>query len=725
MSASCDHDRLASPGALELAVRVGGVLWLSGAAMLLLILALPGRELPDQWLIVLLAAFGVVLGAAMLLVVRAGRASVSLAHVAPVLGLAMTAALAPLTGGTDSPAREYVWFAVVYASLFFPLRQAVGYWLACGVVHALPLFYEGGATEANLLRELAIVVPMYVLVGSIVIAGRELFGGASQRAAELEAEQRAMAEEQSSLRRVATAVAAGSPPTGTFALVSSEAGRLLRADAAAIGRFQGDDSSIALGRWAREAADRTEPGGSRALHPGDLLYRLRHEGATVREDAGPGRHRSRLAAPVHVGASLWGALVVAARDSGAFGADAERRLQDYADLIATAVANAEDRARLETQAATDPLSGLPNHRAFRERLEHEAARARRHRRPLTIALFDVDAFGELNDRVGLEAADATLVEIGELLRGAVREEDVVARMGGDEFGVILVESDRHDALVMADRARRIVAQAPLRHHLRATVSVGLCDLDSAATTDELLCRAEASLSWAKQHGRDLCWVYDRTVVREVAGSVRDSSVDRTHALVGLRALARTIDAKDAATCEHSERVAAMAARLAAARGWSPDRVALLREAAMLHDVGKIGVPDAILLKEDRLTQEEFSTVREHPVLGARIASDVLDDEQVTWIACHHERPDGGGYPSGLGGAELSEGAALLALADAWDAMVSRRSYSPAMRVAEALHEARVCAGSQFDRAAVDALETVAVSRELMVTAARLHQPTAA
>jgi diguanylate cyclase (GGDEF)-like protein len=725
MSASCGHERLASPGTLELAVRVGGVLWLSGATMLLLGLALPGRELPDEWLIVLLAAFGVVFGGAMLLVVRAGRASVRLAHVAPVLGLAMTAALVPLTGGTDSPAREYVWFAVVYAGLFFPLRQAVGYWLACGVVHALPLFYDGGATQANLPRELAIVVPMYVLVGSVVIAGRELLGGASRRAAELEAEQRARAEEQSSLRRVATAVAAGAPPSGTFALVSSEAGRLLCADTALIGRFLGDDRSIALGRWAREQGDRTETGGSRALRPGDLMHAVSHEGTTQRQDDGRGRHRSHLAAPVHVGASLWGALVVAARDPEAFPPGAERRLQDFADLIATAVANAEERAWLETQAMTDPFSGLPNHRAFRKSLEHELARARRHRRPLTIALFDVDGFRELNDRGGLEAADDVLTEIGELLRSAVREEDVVARMGGDEFGIILVESDRHDALVMADRARRIVAQAPLRHHLRATVSVGLCDLDSAATADGLLRRAEASLSWAKGHGRDLCWVYDRTVVREVAGSLRDPEVDRTHALVGLRALARTIDAKDVATREHSERVAAMAARLAAARGWSPHRVALLREAAMLHDVGKIGVPDAILLKADRLTPEELGTVREHPALGARIAGDVLDDEQVAWIACHHERPDGRGYPAGLGGDEVPEGAALLALADAWDAMVSRLPYSPAMHVADALREARACAGSQFDVTAVDALETVAVRRELMVTAARLHQPTAA
>ena len=167
-------------------------------------------------------------------------------------------------------------------------------------------------------------------------------------------------------------------------------------------------------------------------------------------------------------------------------------------------------------------------------------------------------------------------------------------------------------------------------------------------------------------------------MRELDQRQRTRELDRTQALVGLRALARAIDAKDPATQEHSERVAALSARLAVARGWPPERVSLLRDAALLHDVGKIGVPDAILLKDGPLDDEEFAIVREHAVLGARIVGDVLDEEQIAWIAGHHERPDGSGYPGALGGDDVPEGAALLALADAWDVMVSDRSYSAPM-----------------------------------------------
>ena len=431
----------------------------------------------------------------------------------------------------------------------------------------------------------------------------------------------------------------------------------------------------------------------------------------------------RLAAPVHTGTALWGALVVAAPDTSGFAPGAQERLPDYTDLIATAVANAEDRARMDTEAAIDGLTGLPNHRAFRERLTEEVARAQRHDRPLTVGLIDVDGFRALNDRAGLDAADQVLVEIGSLLRGALREEDVLARMGANAYGVIFVESDRHQALLRADRARRAVSEAPLRHRLRATVSVGLCDLEAATSGDEALRRADAALFWAKEHGRDLCWLYDPAVVRELDQRQRSRELDRSQALVGLRALARAIDAKDPATQEHSERVAALSARLAVARGWAPDRVARLRDAALLHDVGKIGIPDAILLKDGSLEDDEFAVVREHSVLGARIVGDVLDEEQIAWIAGHHERPDGSGYPAALTGDAVPDGAALLALADAWDVMVSDRSYSAPMTLDEALAEAHACAGTQFDVDAVDALDALAAGGELMPTAARLHQPT--
>jgi diguanylate cyclase (GGDEF)-like protein/putative nucleotidyltransferase with HDIG domain len=723
LMSSWDGEQAATPGEMALASRASGVLWLSGAATLLLTLALPGSMIDSLWVVALIAAFAVTWGALMLSPVPWAHGPVRLSHFSTVLSMGIVAALARVTGGAASPVLDYLWFVVVYAAFFYTPRQALAYWLGCGLVQALPFLYDGHAVEGNLARELVVVVPIYCLVGGVVVAGRELLAGATHRASELEARQRRLAEEQSSLRRVATAVAAGSPPAGIFALVSLDAGRLLGADCAAIVRYQDAEHVAILGRWTHDEHAADAPDGIVEVPPGSLLDRLRCGDAIARGRL-EGKYRcTRLAAPVRSGAALWGALVVVTYDPHEFAPGAEERLREYADLIATSVANAEDRARLDREATTDALTGLPNHRAFRERLAEEVSRAQRHDRPLTVALVDVDGFRGLNDQAGPDRADEVLVEIGALLGRALREEDILARMGADEYGVIFVESERHQALLIADRARRAVAEAPLRHRLRATVSIGLCDLEAASSADEALRRADAALFWAKEHGRDLCWLYDPAVVRELDERQRTRELDRSQALVGLRALARAIDAKDPATQEHSERVAALSVRLAVARGWTPDRVALLRDAALLHDVGKIGVPDAILLKSGPLDDDEFAVVREHAVLGARIVGDVLEQEQVAWIAGHHERPDGSGYPAALKGEAVPEGAALLALADAWDVMVSDRSYSAPMTLDAALAEAHLCAGTQFDAGAVEALDTLAQRGELMPAAARLHQPT--
>jgi HD-GYP domain-containing protein (c-di-GMP phosphodiesterase class II) len=144
---------------------------------------------------------------------------------------------------------------------------------------------------------------------------------------------------------------------------------------------------------------------------------------------------------------------------------------------------------------------------------------------------------------------------------------------------------------------------------------------------------------------------------------------------------------------------------------------------MLHDVGKIGVPDAVLLKPGPLDPAETVLMREHAALGARIVGDVLDEVQVRWIAAHHERPNGTGYPRGLTEPEIPDGAALLALADAWDSMVSDRVYSPRRAIEDAIAECRALAGEQFTPEAVRALEALYDNGDLAMAAVRMHRPT--
>ncbi|HSD81481.1 MAG TPA: HD domain-containing phosphohydrolase, partial [Solirubrobacteraceae bacterium] len=463
---------------------------------------------------------------------------------------------------------------------------------------------------------------------------------------------------------------------------------------------------------------------------GDPLARMRALGGPVRLEAaddadvlglGPGH---LLAAPVHTGTKVWGA-VVAVRARGAFPLEAGERLQEYADLIATAIANAEDRVLLQRQAGRDPLTDLLNYRAFHERLADEVSRAQRHDRPLAVGIVDVDGFRELNDRVGTEDADAALVEIAARVREGVRDEDVVARLVSDRFGVIFVESDPAEAELAAERARSLVADRPLRHGLRASVSVGLCDLDRATVAEDLVRRAGIALEVAKGAGGDRVHRYLPEEAGLGVGARAADDLDRSHALLGLRALARAIDAKDPATEEHSDRVATLVTRLAAVRGWDDRAVVRLREAALLHDVGKIGVPDAILLKRGPLSAQEREVVQEHAALGAHMVAGVLEDDQVAWIAAHHERPDGAGYPARLHDATIPEGAALLAVADAWDLMTRARSYAPRRSVEDALTECRSLAGRQFCPQAVEALHALHERGELTLAAARLHAPEAA
>jgi putative nucleotidyltransferase with HDIG domain len=247
---------------------------------------------------------------------------------------------------------------------------------------------------------------------------------------------------------------------------------------------------------------------------------------------------------------------------------------------------------------------------------------------------------------------------------------------------------------------------------RITISAGICDTAVTQDPAQLIRLADGALYWSKAHGRDQCWVYDPDVVAELSAQERAERLERSQALLGLRALARAIDAKDAATRQHSDRVATLVGRLARVVGWSSERTRLLTEAALVHDVGKIGVPDAVLTKTERLTAEERAQIADHAELSARIVEGVLAPEQVVWIRTHHERPDGEGYPDGLAAYEISEGAALLALADAWDVMTISRPYSLPKTVDEALAECNSLIGVQFTEAAVAALMQLYLAGEL-------------
>ncbi len=408
---------------------------------------------------------------------------------------------------------------------------------------------------------------------------------------------------------------------------------------------------------------------------------------------------------------LVGAIVASYKVPRRFAARDRNTLRSLASVAALALVNAqlhgltlETLADAEQRASTDALTGLANHRVFHERLREEVERARRHGRPLALAIFDLDRFKDVNDRHGHQVGDAILVEVAQRLARQSRPEDLIARLGGEEFAWLLPESDSLDAWQAAERAREAVRGSPFVLGERCTLSAGVAELAQARDASDLVRLADGALYWAKEHGRDVSFRYSPEVVEELSAADRADRLERSQALNAIRVLARAVDAKDPSTRRHSERVAELAERIAGELGWTPERRALLRGAGLVHDVGKIGVPDSILFKPERLTSGEYEQVKQHARLGAQIVADALSAEQVAWVRGHHEREDGNGYPDGLAADAIPEGARILSVADAWDVMTSARPYAPPIPPDAAIDECRREAGAQFWATAVHALE---------------------
>ncbi len=523
--------------------------------------------------------------------------------------------------------------------------------------------------------------------------------------------------EQAALRRIAVAVASEAAPEDVFDQVAHELARVHRAAGGAVVRFDDGEASF-IGRWS--ARPGSWPPRELTVPLTDPLpsTQVARTGRAARVDdfhafAGAvpwvlDRHafRGSVAAPVRVRGRLWGAVVVATDADEALPPATEERLARFADLVSLAIGNAEARAELSWRAATDSLTGLVNRGVFEERLAEEVARSRRHGRDLALAVLDLDNFKDVNDVHGHVTGDAVLREAALRLASRAREGDLVARIGGEEFGWLMPETDGMEAWQATERARAAMSDAPFPAVGRVTVSGGVCDLSRADNALDLYRQADVALYWAKRQGRDVVFLYSSEVMDAMDGEERAAELRRGQTFQSIRVLARAVDAKDPSTRRHSERVAGLAATIAGALGWSPERVALLHEAGLVHDVGKIAVSDAVLFKPARLSELEMVKVRMHAALGAEMLSDVLTAEQAAWVRAHHERWDGEGYPDRLGGERIPEGARILHLADAWNTMTSDRPYGASLGAGRALAECRRLAGGQFWEPAVAALEAL-------------------
>jgi diguanylate cyclase (GGDEF)-like protein len=329
---------------------------------------------------------------------------------------------------------------------------------------------------------------------------------------------RSTAAEQAALRRVALSVATN--PVDALAAIADEATTLTGAHTALVAEFDGETVRATAARNALspyEAADFPLTGAgalaivARTGRPARIedyrsvpVYDPVHVSSALARLLG-----SSVAVPVHVGDRLWGALLVLHGKPHAFPPDTEERLASFADLAVTAISTAEAHRELTRQATTDPLTGLANRRAFEERLETESGRAERAGHPLSLVLLDIDHFKVINDAYGHVTGDEVLVEVARRLGALVRTQDLLARIGGEEFAWLITDADEDVAVSVAERARRAIADEPFADVGPVTISAGVCDLAGAPAAGGLLRGADVALYWAKENGRNRCARYSQ------------------------------------------------------------------------------------------------------------------------------------------------------------------------------------------------------------------------
>ena len=548
--------------------------------------------------------------------------------------------------------------------------------------------------------------PNTACVAGVASTGRRREHEASSRAVDA-----GTIAEIAALRRLATAVASESDTYKICDLAAKEVALHMGVDAVLVCRFEGGVARV-IGQWS-EGPHVPDPELPLVGHGALAEVASTAQPARVDDDV-PLRDdpvapvvghisRASVAAPLMNPEGMWGAVLASTASPEDFAPDAEQRLAEFAELVGMAISNAADRARLVELVAQDPLTGLANHRTFVERLEQEIQRATRHGHALSLVVIDVDGFKQLNAQHGHAVGDQVLTGLARHLRSAARSWDVLARLGGDEFAWLLPHSEIDGAQQAAERVHHVIASSPAAGVGRITVSMGICDLSRARDAEHLVGYAVVALNAAKRHGGNTVGEYEAPAPSATAPVRETPRLDQTHTLASVYALSRAVDARDPSMREHSRRVADLAGHLARVLGWPPTRAVRLREAGLLHDVGKIGVPDAILLKAAPLTPEEYAVAKTHAEAGARIIEGLFGAEQVLWVRHHHERHDGRGYPDGLSGDSIPDGARILAVADSWDVMISGRPYKAALSTEQALQECRRLAGTQFAPDVVHAL----------------------
>jgi diguanylate cyclase (GGDEF)-like protein/putative nucleotidyltransferase with HDIG domain len=357
-------------------------------------------------------------------------------------------------------------------------------------------------------------------------------------------------------------------------------------------------------------------------------------------------------------------------------------------------------ARLARDVRVDAPTDLLNKRGFHEELDVEFDRARRHDLPLAVALVEIEGLAAFDERG--RAAEGLLTHLGELAELLARGTDRAARVAPNQLAFVLPHTDRDGALVVCQRLLGALNALFAQEGADLSASVGLATFPADAGTAEALLHGAQQAAAAAEHlGRDRVVVYSPEIAGIVLAAESRRGQARGSNLAAVLALTEVLDIRDAGTAQHSQTVGRFAEAIARGLDLPDDLVERVRLAGILHDVGKIAVPDAVLSKPGTLSGDEWAEMRKHPQMGALIVDGADLKDVAAWVGAHHERPDGTGYPASLTDDDIPLEAKILAAADAYEAMTCDRVYRRALPVAVAREELRKGAGTQFDPRVVD------------------------
>jgi diguanylate cyclase (GGDEF)-like protein len=386
------------------------------------------------------------------------------------------------------------------------------------------------------------------------------------------------------------------------------------------------------------------------------------------------------------------------------GVGLEARLARAVNEIAEALADTHDRATI------DRLTGVANRQALLAALFAEVERATRYERPLSVAFVDIDHFKAVNDSYGHASGDVVLRGVAQTIAAHLRASDMIGRYGGEEFMLILTETDVEEGAVLTEKLRTLVQRQryPIEDNpeLSVTISIGIAGGSGTRLRMESLVRdADAAMYSAKSLGRNQTYIFaepddDARVPRapiSAAGRARAVEIGQRARDAATAALTSVLSPLPHYRGQPSALIASIVVALARQLQLPETEIDRLRVAALLHDVGKVAVPEDILEKPSALTSSEWRTVVQHPRIGQVILEQAAAlKDAVPIILHHHERYAGHGYPYGLRANEIPLGARIVAIADAYDAMINDRPYKRAISHDQAIAELRRHAGTQFD-----------------------------